>query len=201
MNMPVQAREGKRPYRMGKRAVTTEATHQRIIDAALELWRERWYDEITMRNIAATAGVALKTVVNHFGTKEAIFAAAMERPVEEGLMTRGEARPDDIVGAVRLLVQDYENVGDATIRTLALEGRVLALQPILDRGREHQRDWVESTFPAALSGLHGAARKRRIDLLVCATGAYTWKILRRDHGLSQRQTAAAIRQLVEALHQ
>jgi AcrR family transcriptional regulator len=185
---------------MVQRAASTEQTRQRIVDVALKLWRERWYDEITMREIAAQAGVSLRTVVNHFGAKEAIFAAALESPVEEELMTRLEARPDDVAGAVGLLVQDYENVGDATIRTLALEGRVPALDISIERGRELQRSWAEVTFPAALAGLSGGARERQIDLLVCATAVYTWKILRRDRGLSQTETAAAIRRLVEALH-
>jgi AcrR family transcriptional regulator len=185
---------------MVQRAASTERTRQRIIDVALKLWRERWYDEITMREIAARAGVSLRTVVNHFGAKEAIFAAALESPVEGQLMTRVEARPDDVVDAIRLLVQDYDNVGDATIRTLALEGRVTALDATIERGRELQRAWIEATFPAALADLRGSARERQIDLLVCATGVYTWKILRRDRGLSPAQTAVAIRQLVEALH-
>jgi AcrR family transcriptional regulator len=184
---------------MGKRAESTEQTRRRIIDVALKLWRERWYDEITLREVAAQAGVSLRTVVNHFGSKEEIFAAALERPVQEGLMTRLAAEPDDIAGAVCLLVRDYENVGDATIRTLALEGRVPALDITIERGRELQRGWVEATFPAALSGLRGTARERQIDLLVCATGVYTWKVLRRDRKLSQAQAEAAVRQLVEAL--
>lgn len=198
--MATTSPKGRRPYRMAKRAASTEQTRQRIIDVALKLWRERWYDEITLREVAAQAGVSLRTVVNHFGTKEAIFAAALESPVEEKLMTRLEARPDDIVGAIRLLSQDYENVGDATIRTLALEGRVPALDATIERGRELQRAWVEATFPVSFSDLQSSARERQIDLLVCATGVYTWKILRRDRGHSQAQTEAAIRRLVEALH-
>jgi AcrR family transcriptional regulator len=185
---------------MVKRAASAEQTRQRIVDVTVQLWRERWYDEITMREIAAQAGVSLRTVVNHFGAKEAIFAAALEPPVEEELMTRLKANPDDVVGAVDLLVQDYDSVGDATIRTLALEGRVPALDASIERGRELQRAWVEATFPAAVADLRGSARERQIDLLVCATGVYTWKILRRDRRLTKAQTAAAIRQLVEALH-
>lgn len=197
----MEAARVKRPYRMGKRAASTEATRQRIIDVTNKLLLERWYDEITLREVAAAAGVALQTVVNHFGTKEGILTAALEDPVPEELMTRIAARPDDIAGAVRLLVRDYERTGDAIIRMLSLEGRIPALQPTIDRGRDVQRDWVETTFPAALSGLQDTERKRRIDLLVCATDVYTWKLLRRDRDLSQAQTAAAIRQLVEALHQ
>src|SRR5262249_49101231 len=117
------------------------------------------------------------------------------------MMTRTAATPDDVEGAVRLLVADYELVGDATLRSIALEGRIDALRPFLDYGRLEHRRWVGRTFPAALAGLRGAARGRRLDLLVVATDVLTWKQLRRDRGLSQAQTQKAIRELVEALHQ
>jgi AcrR family transcriptional regulator len=194
------ANKAKRPYDMKQRAASAEATRHCIVDAARLLWLEHWYDDISMREIAARAGVVLQTVVNHFGTKEAIFAAVLEPPMLERLMARANARPGDIPGAIRLLVRDYEATGDAIIRTLALEGRVTALQSNIDRGRTLQRSWVESTFPTAFSDLQGRERERLVDLLVCATDVYTWKLLRRDRGLSQRQTAAAIRHLVEALH-
>lgn len=184
---------------MGERAVSTQATRQRIIDAATELALEHWYDEITLRAIAAASGVALQTVVNHFGTKEGIFAAALEQPIPAELMTRLAAEPDDIEGAVDLLVNDYELAGDAIVRWLALEDRIPALKATLDRGRKEQRTWVERTFPSVLVGLRGAARVRRLDLLVCATDVSTWKLLRRDRGLGQARTAEAIRELVEAL--
>ena len=41
--------------------------------------------------LAAKAGVALQTVVNHFGTKEGIFTAALDGPIAE-LMTRNPKR-------------------------------------------------------------------------------------------------------------
>jgi AcrR family transcriptional regulator len=188
-----------RRYRMGERAVSTQATRQRIIDAANGLALKHWYDEITLREIAAAGGVALQTVINHFGTKEGVFAAALEQPIPAELMTRLTAEPDDVEGAVDLLANDYEVAGDAILRWLALEDRIPALKATLDRGRKEQRSWVERTFPSALAGLRGAARVRRLDLLVCATDILTWKLLRRDRGLSRAQTAAAMRELVEAL--
>ena len=188
-----------RPYRMKQRAATAAETRQRIVNAAIELSLEHWYDEITLRQIAARAGVALQTVVNHFGTKEGILTACLEQPLPAEMMTRTAATPDDVEGAVRLLLADYERVGDATLRSIALEGRIEALRPFLDRGRAAHRKWAERTFPAALGGLRGAARRRRLDLLVCATDVLTWKLLRRDRGLSQEQTRKAIAELVEAL--
>lgn len=194
------SRQETRPYRMRKRAASTEATRKRILDAARGLWLERWYDEMTLRELAERAGVALQTVVNHFGNKDAIAAAMLEEPLPEEWMTRAAARPGEIGEALELLVADYELTGDALIRTLALEGRVPALHPVLELGRRAHRAWVEHVFPAALAGLSGEARARRLDLLVCAADLYIWKLLRRDRGLSQARTAAAMGELVEALH-
>jgi AcrR family transcriptional regulator len=185
---------------MRKRAASTKATRKRILDSARELWLERWYDEMTLRELAERAGVALQTVVNHFSSKDGVAAAMLEEPLPQEWMTRTTARPGEIAEAIELLVADYEITGDALIRSLALEGRIPALHPVLELGREAHRAWVEHTFPAALAGLSGQARTRRLDLLVCAADLYTWKLLRRDRGLSQAQTVEAVRELVEALH-
>jgi AcrR family transcriptional regulator len=188
----------KRSYRMGDRAVSAAETRQRIVDAAIELTLEHWYDEITLRQIAASAGVALQTVVNHFGTKEGILTAVVEQPAKANL-TRATVAPDDIESALDALMRDYETAGDAIVRSLALEGRIPALGPFLERGRKEHRRWLERAFPSVLTGLKGAARRRRLDLLVVATDVYTWKLLRRDRKQSAAQTRAAIGELVEAL--
>lgn len=198
--MNVHIAHAKRPYRLGARAEAAKLTRQRILDAMGELWQERWYDEVTMREVAERAGVSTQTLINHFGTKEAILTAMLEQPIPSQWMTRMTAAPGDVRGAVRLLVRDYEAAGDAIIRSLALEGRIAALQPGLERGRRAHREWIEAVFPDAVSNLSGRAREGRVDLLVCATDVYTWKLLRRDRGLSQRATATAICELVEALH-
>ncbi|HET6509062.1 MAG TPA: TetR/AcrR family transcriptional regulator [Baekduia sp.] len=197
MNLPERPKT--RQYRMRERAASTAATRQRIIDATLELYLEQWFDDITLKQIAARAGVALQTVVNHFGTKEDVAAAVLEYQAE-GRLARPPATPDDVAGAIDILIDNYEHVGDAVIRALALEVRRPALRTFLDGGRADHRRWVEASFPAALTGLRGAARQRRLDLLACATDVYTWKLLRRDRGLGAAATKKAIRELVEALH-
>ena len=67
---------GTRTYRMSVRAAATQATRERIVEAAAEAFHANWYEDVTMRDVASAAGVALQTVVNHFATKEALFAAA-----------------------------------------------------------------------------------------------------------------------------
>jgi len=126
---------------MTSRAAAMEVTRERVLEAAADSFTAQWYDDVTMRAIADAAGVALQTVVNHFGTKEPIA-----------------------------------------------------------RGREGHERWCERTFPGALRGLRGAARRRRLAQLVVATDVYTWKLLRRDRGFDRSQTITAVRELVRALH-
>jgi AcrR family transcriptional regulator len=186
---------------MQRRAAHAAETRQRIREAAVQLSLEgHWYDEVSLRQIAKRAGVALQTVVNHFGSKDGLLSAVLEQPVPAEMMTRSTADPDDIPAAIDLLVADYELAGDGIFRWLALEERVPALAPLIARGREEHRNWVSRTFTAALDGLGGSARADRLDLLVCATDVLTWKQLRRDRGLSKAKTRGAIVQLVEALH-
>ena len=60
---------------MSTRAAAAEVTRERILAAASEAFMRGWYDDVTLRDIAADAGVALQTLVNHFGGKETLFAA------------------------------------------------------------------------------------------------------------------------------
>jgi AcrR family transcriptional regulator len=189
-----------RPYRMDARAAAAEATRERILDIAYGQFMERWYDEVTLRDTAKEAGVALQTVVNHFGTKENLFSAVTERFSASIAETRGGVLPDDIAGAAAALVADYEQTGDTNLRMLALEERVPAVAEGLAAGRRSHREWVERIFPTALSNLRGAHRRRCLAELLTITDVLTWKMLRRDHGLSRSQTADAIRDLLEAVH-
>jgi hypothetical protein len=75
------------------------------------------------------------------------------------------------------------------VRLLALEERVPPLQPLLARGRAGHREWVEAMFGAS----------ELVPELVVATDSYTWKLLRRDQGLSRDETLASMLKIVEAL--
>lgn len=160
----------------------------------------QWYDEVTLRGVAAEAGVALQTVTNHFATKEALFGEALAEWGDRIGSVRFAVEPGDVAAALHVLVQDYEQTGDASLRMLALEDRVPVVAGPLARGREGHEQWVDHVFGDALRGLRGAARTRRRAQLVVATDVYTWRILRRDKGFSQQETTRAMTELVLALH-
>jgi AcrR family transcriptional regulator len=59
---------------------TTEAQkarRQRVVDAGLELLRDRDYEKIHIKDIAEAANVALGTVYNYFSSKEHLFAEVL----------------------------------------------------------------------------------------------------------------------------
>ena len=179
-----------RPYRQTARAAAREETRRRIVDAAYRAFVSHWYDEVTLSGIAAEAGVSQQTVINHFGTKEALVAQAIER-FSEGIQSRRDEPPaGDVEAFVRATVEDYELTGDTVIRALAVEPRFPTLAPHLARGRAKHREWCETKL-----GATGA----KLPLVVVATDVYTWKLLRRDQGLSKDETARAMLALVTAV--
>jgi AcrR family transcriptional regulator len=179
----------KKAYSMELRAAAADATRERILQAAADAFLEDWYDTVTLAEIAKRAGVSGQTVLNHFGSKEALAAAAHRRIGEQIESLRYTPEPGDVPALVEATVDDYERTGDAVIRMLALEDRVPALQPLLEIGRQSHRRWVESMFRAP--GL--------VAELMVATDVYAWKHLRRDQRLSREDTLAAMRRMVEAL--
>ena len=57
----------------GRQQAKAEATRQRALDAALELFSQQGFRATTIRQIAKTAGLSVGNVYYHFSSKEAIF--------------------------------------------------------------------------------------------------------------------------------
>src|SRR5688572_19520902 len=55
-------------------AEAKQATRERIVEAALDLFRRQGFEATTTRDIAQAAGTATGTLFNYFATKEAIVA-------------------------------------------------------------------------------------------------------------------------------
>jgi AcrR family transcriptional regulator len=76
-------------------------TRERILEAALELFRERGFAEATMRDIARQAGVATGLAYYYFKSKDAIVLAFYQR-ARVDLVERLEAAQKDTRLAARL---------------------------------------------------------------------------------------------------
>jgi AcrR family transcriptional regulator len=71
-----------RRYRLGERAAQVEATRQRIMDAAIDLYVEIGVSAATMREIGARADVAPGTLRKHFSTRDDLDRAMVGRLTE-----------------------------------------------------------------------------------------------------------------------
>jgi AcrR family transcriptional regulator len=83
-----------------------EETREKILDAALRLFRERGFDETTMRDIAAAAGVATGAAYYYFRSKEELVMAFYERTAEEAreALPAALARSKDLGARIRAVI-------------------------------------------------------------------------------------------------
>ncbi len=182
-----------RPYSMTNRSARAEATRQRIVEAAMALFREHAYADVTLAQIAETAGVSHQTVLNHFESKAGVVAGAADEMAQQTTTARA-ATPGDTAGAVHALVGEYERMGDANVRW-AVEP-IDELADLMDRARAGHQEWLVEICGDALP-VGRTARRSATNALPAATDVYTWKLLRRDLRLSRAETEKTIIALVE----
>ena len=184
---------------MVARAQAIEETRHQIIDAATALFGQRPFDLVSLADVARASDLALATVVRQFETKEQLFAATVT-DASRVLDAQIAGMPaNDPAASVRRGLDGYERFGDAIVRLLAQEDRVPLIREVIEHGRREHAKWVNRAFSDVLERLDTRARKRRFAQLMAATDVLFWKVLRRDLGLSRRETEQAITEIVERL--
>ncbi|WP_327147423.1 TetR/AcrR family transcriptional regulator [Nocardia sp. NBC_01329] len=137
---PARARAGRRPGQSG--------TRETILAAARERFAKAGFDKTSIRAVAADAEVDPALVHHYFGTKQQLFAAVVELPVDpEVVLRRVDAVPLDrlgetIVAAVVGLWDSPAGTGAvALVRSMVANGdtslaREFLLSVILERVRQ-----------------------------------------------------------------
>lgn len=92
--------QDKSEQRRGGREQTTAA----ILDAAEQLFAERGFTAVTVRDIAAEAGVSHALVHRYLGSKEQVYRAALSR--RETTIRDAAAPGDDLVEATRVMLRE-----------------------------------------------------------------------------------------------
>lgn len=162
---PPPPRRRGRPSRT--EASTGPDTRSRILAAARTEFSERGYDKTSVRGIAKAAGVDAALVHHYFGTKDEVFAAAIEVSFEPALVI------PDILGSspeglgerlARYFIGVWENpVSRAPLLAVMRSAmtheaaakvlRVFLLRRLLDRIAD-QLDVPDATFRAELAASH-----------------------------------------------
>jgi AcrR family transcriptional regulator len=196
----------RRPYTARGRG--SAESIDRVLGAAERLIREDAFHLATMDELAAAAGVSRATVFNRFGSKlgvlQALFARAMEGPemeaIQEALAVEDPVEALEAVIGGACAIWDSQGYVHEQLQAIAV------LEPdasvLIDRQREEQRaeirDLVRRLDKAGRlrPGL-GEARAAATLHMLTSLESFLW--LRRDYGLSLRQTRETITDLARTL--
>ena len=185
----------KRRYAMASRAAKAEATKARIRVSAMELYCQRPIEDFTLEEVAGRAGVAVRTVLRAYPSKDELVYAALDEMAAGGVYLK-PTPPGDIKAGGFCFFDIYETVGDLVLQRLSDERRHPGLKPTLDQGRENHRDGVKVIFAPQLEQRRGAARAELFNMLVVVTDVYVWKLLRRDMALTRPAAEAIVRKMI-----
>lgn len=185
-----------RGYRQTNRAEATARSRLAILTAAQELFRDEGRFELPLDEVAARAGCSERTVIRHFGSREGLLVAAIAA-AEQAVMESRAACPGDAKGAIRRLVDHYEETGDQVVGWLSLVDRYPLVREVTESGKRMHEEWAEAVFAPDLEGLSRSERRLRKAVLASVTDVYVWELLRRRQGLGRRATEMAMLDLVD----
>lgn len=178
-----------RAYDMTRRSDAVEGTRRRIAEAALALFKERDYDDVSLNDIAREAAVSHQTVLNHCENKAGVLLAAGEIFSAEVRASEADAVAGDVASVVSTTCDRYEALGDANARWAVMSTRSPEVAEGLARGRLAFQAWLEQMLGALMPGPDEPDERRRVLLgLHAALDVLTWKLFRRDLGLDRSQT-------------
>jgi len=92
----------------------SETTAARILDAALDLFRTKGYEQTTMRDIAEAAGVATGAAYHHFSSKDAMVMAFYQRscddmqPIIESALNAARGLEQKLLAVIRTKLEYFE---------------------------------------------------------------------------------------------
>lgn len=127
-------------------------TRQEILDAARQEFAAAGYDGATIRVIAATAGVDPALVMHYFGSKDRLFAASLEFPVNPRDLIREMAsgRPEGFgERVVGTLVDTWDGIADRSPLIAALR-TAMGTGPVADTLRQYVATSIVGSFTALL---------------------------------------------------
>lgn len=168
-----------------------------MIEAVFALIDRGSFGEVTLQGVADEAGVSLKTVVRHFGSKEELLRQAMDeaRVVEED---NRSVPVGDLDAVCRALAERYEVMAEQIYRMGDVELTYPWLSDWVQMARTSHLDWLAEAFDPWLP----AERPEREDRLMClfsATEIRSWWAIRQRFDYSPERARAVILRQLRAL--
>jgi len=184
------------------RTARSQRTRIAVVDALLALLAAG-NPRPTAREIAAQAGVSLRSVYVHFDDLDDLFIAASERQVElvAHLLVEVPATgplADRAERAMRVRERLYEQIGAVLRAAERQEPFSPALAERRQIARRLTRRDLERIFARELDRLAPAARERTVAILETLTSSSAWSNLRAN-GLSALDARTAVTDAIVAV--
>ncbi len=158
------------------RARQYAATHQRILDTAMRLFGEQGYEEVTVGQIAAAAGVSVPTFYAHFTGKDVLIMALPEPGEVAALLTSVPADlsvRERMNGVITAFVRGLE--GARRVDALARWQLIARTPGLRYRAAEYERATAEMFLDAL--GVTATDAVARV-VVIAHLSAYTQALLR-----------------------
>ncbi len=166
-----------------------ERTASRILDVAEDLFAQRGFDGVSLREIATGAGIREPGLYNYFGNKRELYGAVLDRALQPMLeaMQHQLDQPDGLRGYAQL---------PAVMTDLLLEHPSMAAlfqQALRDGGEDSEgnqlmANWLERLFSEAME-MMDALGFERVDRAALAIQTIAMFNLSTGYFLSQKAFA------------
>jgi AcrR family transcriptional regulator len=191
--------EKKRTYQMSERAKQVARNDRKIMNAMSDLWIELPLSEITLDKISQRSGVTVRTILRKFGSKDGLLEACIENDADRFTKMRMQVTPGDLDGILDTLLEEYELMGDALIRSLTVEYNFHSTQGLLQKARTMHREWCAFVFEPYLPAKTSESFETVLSAFIASTEFYLWKLLRRDLGKALQQCKQILMHTLESL--
>jgi TetR/AcrR family transcriptional regulator, regulator of autoinduction and epiphytic fitness len=185
------------------RSARSQRTRNAVVDALLDLNREGNLRP-TAREIAARAGVSLRSVYVHFDDLEDLFLAAAKRHVEllSGMVVEVPAT-GPLRSRAETLVRErsriHESVGNVRKAAALQEPFSPTLARWLAAGRKVANAEIERVFAHELETMAPDVRARRLAIVAALASTAVWDHIRSPQHLDVAATRAAVADAIIAV--
>lgn len=197
--LPVKVEEAKRDGRHAR----AERTHAAIVSALLDL-ADLGNLAPTALEIAERAGVAVRSIRQHFESRESLLVAAAQEAarrlegVRERVDTSGKLG-DRVLRFAAARAKELEATGALRRAASLAEPRSEAVAKAMAIVAKGRRNEVEQVFAKELGALAGKDKKRVTDAIDACSGGRSWDTLRGDLKLSAAEARDVVATTISAL--
>ncbi|HWI71483.1 MAG TPA: TetR/AcrR family transcriptional regulator [Baekduia sp.] len=187
------------------RVARSRRTRAAIVEALVELLEEG-NPQPTIEEIASRAGVAPRTVFQHYADREALFAAVSAHREAHlqalmGTIDPGAPLPERIDAIVAQRARVYEWIAAVRRGALLMEPFSESVHVWLEAFRAAKRQELERVFAAEIAARPERERATLAAALGAAGSWSAWDALRAQQGLDVEAASAALALTLRALLQ